>query len=433
MTARSARDRSGAVLSVVLVALLVLVGLLGPVRVARADLVPPPAPVIAGPPAGGSGAADGVWPAPPAVAAPVYLLLDVETGQVLVAERADERRPVASTVKVLTALTVLDRADLTEVVTAGDEVLGLEGASVQLRPGDQWTVEQLLLGLLIRSGNDAAEALAAHLAGGTPAFVALMADDAAALGLPVGPGGVQLYSPSGLDDENRLSAQDLATIARAALAVDTLRPILAAPETTLPRIGTDRNRNLLIGTYPGATGVKTGFTEAAGNSLVASARRGGRELIAVVLGGGPDPQRFDDAAALLDHGFDAFRPATVVAKRTLLVAGGHRTLEAGPYDVVVPVDAVATIALPLPVRVPGAATVEGAVVVGAAVSGGGDDGAAGGRPVAVVDVTVGGTAPEAVDGAAAVGRGLVDGAYAALRAAHAEGLLGTGSGAGTSR
>jgi uncharacterized protein len=127
---------------------------------------------------------------------------------------------------------------------------------------------------------------------------------------------------------------------------------VGAPAVSLPGIGSDENRNLLVGSYPGATGVKTGFTEAAGNSLVASARRDDRELVAVVLGGGPDPERFRDAAALLDHGFTAFAPAEVSAELTLLVAGGTRTVTVEPATVTAPAGASVVVDLPLPSRAP---------------------------------------------------------------------------------
>lgn len=363
---------------------------------ASAQPVPPPEPVIVGIPDG--------WPTAPDVDVPIHVLVEGSTGQVLSAERADERRAVASTVKVLTALSAVARSDADDVVTVGAEV-EVDGSSVELEPGDRWTVEQLVAGLLVRSGNDAAEALAVHVGGDLDGFLDLMAEDATALGLPVAPGEVVLSSPSGLGDANRLSASDLAVVARAALADPVLRPVLAVPEVTLPGVGTVPNRNELIGALAGATGVKTGFTEAAGSSLVGSATRDGREIVVVVLGGGPDPERYTDAATLLDHGFSATAPVAVDARRTLLVAGGRQVLEVPTTEVTVPTGATAEVVLPAVGRL---ATDP---VVTAPLEVAGDE-------VAALTVTTSGTVPEPVDGAAAIGRGAVDGIHTALRAAH---------------
>jgi serine-type D-Ala-D-Ala carboxypeptidase (penicillin-binding protein 5/6) len=359
---------------------------------AAADLAPPPDPVIDQLPAS--------WPQAPEVTSPVHLLVDAVTGQVLAEQRADERRSVASTIKMLTALAAADRLELDQVVEIGDEVIGVPGASVELEPGERWTVGDLLAGILVRSGNDAAEAVAVAAAGDEAGFLELMEDTARDVGVDLA---TPLLSVSGLEDDQQLSASDLATLARVLLADPELRVIVGAEEVTLPGREPDENRNLLVGDYPGATGVKTGFTEAAGNSLVGSARRGDLELVVVVLGGGPDPERFQDAAALLDHGFESFAPLELSAASTLLVAGGERLLEVSDTAVVVPTGADAEIDLPVPVRAPEEDAVAASVVV---------DGAS----VASIEATVTGAAPTPVDGAAALGRAVADGAYAALRA-----------------
>lgn len=383
-----------------------------------AGLVGPPAAVAAQEASGGAGAAQpaatsdrpslptpvlpgvpAAWPPPPAVAAPVYLLVDVATGQVLAEQGADEPRPVASTIKILTALTVLDLMEPDADVHVGPEVLDVPGASGSLLPGDVRPVRELLAILMVRSGNDVAEALAVAAAGDRDRFLEAMDATARRLGLPPR----AFVSPSGLDDDQRLTARELAVLAVAALRDPVLAPLLALPEVTDPRAGIQANRNELIGTYPGATGVKTGFTAAAGNSLVASARRADRELVAVVLGAGEDPERFEDAAALLDHGFDAFAPVTLTAGHDLAVAGGAVTFTAGPVLLVVPADAAAELWLPLPVRVPESDLVATILVDGAAVG--------------QVEVARSDRLPDPARGDAAVGRALADGAYAALRAA----------------
>jgi serine-type D-Ala-D-Ala carboxypeptidase (penicillin-binding protein 5/6) len=359
---------------------------------AHADRVPPSEPAIAGPVAG--------WPEAPEVTAEAFVLVDAETGQVLAEQRSRQRRPVASTIKVLTALTVLDRADVDDVVEVGDEV-EVGGASVGLEPGDEWTIEQLLDGLLIRSGNDAAEALAAHVAGDLDAFIELMAQDAAALGLE----DLTLTSVSGLDDGNLLSAADLASLARVALDDEQLRPLLGRARSSLPGVGEVVNRNELLEAYPDATGVKTGYTQAAGYSLVASARRDGRELVAVVLASDEDPARFQDAAALLDHGFEDYRSETMSTAIHLLVGGGAHEVSVPAAPVVVPSDAAVALALGPPAR-----PEPGSLSVGLEVDG---------EVLGTVTGDVG-EGPEPVTGGAVLGRALADGAYAGMRAATAE-------------
>jgi D-alanyl-D-alanine carboxypeptidase len=348
------------------------------------------------------------WPDAPAdaVGAQAYVLMEAATGQVLAERDGSQRRPVASTVKILTALTVIERAELTEQVTVGDEVAGVSGSGVGLVPGQTWTVEQLLDALIARSGNDAAEALAVHVAGDHDGFIAMMRDDLTRLGLD----GVTIVSPSGLDDDNRLSARDLGTIARAALSDPRLRPLFARQRVLLPSVGRVETRNLLLTSYEGATGLKTGFTEAAGNSLVASATRDGRELIAVLLGSGEDPARFEEAATLLDLGFEAYRLDELTASLRFAVAGGAVLLEIEPTPVTVPQDLTADLRLPLTARPP-AGDVEVEVLI---------DQVRYGTVPGTLDE---GERPVAVGGGAAVGRAAVDGAYAALRAAAATGVL----------
>lgn len=363
--------------------------------VAPAPLRPPPQlvePVV--PPAPG-------WPEPPAATATAYVLLDVETGQVLAERDADTRRPVASTVKVLTALTVLRRADPDDVVEIGQEVAAVGGAGVGLDPGERWTVRQLLDGLVVRSGNDAAVALAVHVAGTVEEFVSLMRADAEALGLE----GLALASPSGLEDANRLSARDLAVVTRAALADPAFRRIAASPDVTLPGLGTQPSRNELLGVYPGATGVKTGFTEAAGYSLVASAERDGRQLVAVVLDSRDADARFDDAARLLDHGFDAFTRREVDLEARVREAGRWTDLRAGPLVLLVPRTDPEGLRID-PLTTPEVAALPDEVTL-----------AYEGEVLARLDVQRASGPRDPATGGAAVGRFLVDRVYAGLRAA----------------
>ncbi len=294
------------------------------------------------------------WPEAPPATAVSYLLLDAATGQVLAERRADELRPVASTVKVLTALTTLRRTRPGDLVTVGTEVNGVGGASVGLAPGAVWTVEQLLDGLIARSGNDAATALAVHVAGSVPAFVQLMREDASSLGV----GEMVLQTPSGLTDRNRLSARQLAIITRAALADPAFRVIAARDIVDLPGSGPRETRNELLARYPDATGVKTGFTDAAGYALIGSAERGGRELVAVVLGSVSSDARFDDAAALLDFGFDAFAATSVGGTIAIRHPGGTVTTPVPETAFVAPAtSSVLAVSAAVPAEGTGRATV----------------------------------------------------------------------------
>ncbi len=230
---------------------------------------------------------------PPAVSAPAALLIDLDAKQTLFALRPHDPLPPASTVKLMTALVVLQRAKLTDRTTVSAEAAGTPGSRMELAPGETLTVHDLLYGLLLPSGNDAAVALAEHVAGDEAAFVALMNETAATLGLKE----THFTNPHGLDDaEQRTSAADLAQIAQAGLAYPALAEIVATDTATVAG-RTLQNTNLLLGLYRGADGVKTGTTAAAGECLVASVTRSGHRLLLVVLG---SRDRYADATALLD-------------------------------------------------------------------------------------------------------------------------------------
>jgi len=363
-------------------------------------LEPGPTPSIAGPSPG--------WPRPIGMEATAFVLLDTSTGQVLAERSAEQRRPVASTVKVLTALTALERVDLDEQVTVGEEVAGVPGSGVGLEPGDTWSVQELVDGIIARSGNEAAEALAVHVAGSRDAFLRLMEEDAAAIGVQ----GLELVSVSGLDDDNLLSAMDLALISQAALDHDVLGPILAQRQVTIPGEGTVTSRNLLLASYPEATGVKTGFTTAAGNSLIGSAAREDRELIAVILDAGDDPGRFEAAGRLLDLGFDAYSLRELSADLRFAVAGGQLRVVVDEVQLVLPRAQDAGLQLPIGARPPDRDTRVPVLVDGTEVT----------HVPAVLDRS---RAPRPAGSAEAdLGRAAVDGIYAALRARAASDAVG---------
>ena len=260
----------------------------------------------------------------PRLSAKSYILTAPEAGETLAEEAADEKRPMASTTKIMTALVVLECCPTDAVVTVPQEAVGIEGSSMYLYAGETLTVETLLLGLLLSSANDAAVALALFAAGSVAAFADRMNEKAAALGLS----GTHFVNPHGLDDpDHYTTARDLATLAAAALKNETFARIVATKTCTAPQNGTGatryfRNHNRLLRTYAGAVGVKTGYTKKSGRCLVSAARRDGLLLVAVTL---DDPADWQDHKTLFDAAFAAYAalPAPP-AQLSLPVVGGRQ-------------------------------------------------------------------------------------------------------------
>lgn len=243
--------------------------------------------------------AGGKQSAPPALSAASAILMDADSGRVLFAQNADARSRIASTTKILTGLLVCEQMELEQEVTVPREAVGAEGSSMYLTAGERLTVRELLYGLLLRSGNDAAMALAILCDGTAERFAERMNARAAQLGMTDS----HFCNPSGLDEDGHFStARDLARLTRVALRNPEFREVVGTKSVTLgTRALTNHNR--LLWSYPSANGVKTGYTRAAGRVLVSSASRGGRTLIAVTI---CDPNDWKDHAALLDYGFSAF-------------------------------------------------------------------------------------------------------------------------------
>lgn len=233
----------------------------------------------------------------PSISARHAILIDGRTGEVLFEKDADTKAYPASTTKIITALTVLNLCELYDIdiqteVTVPKEAAGVEGSSIYLKAGEKKTIENLLYGLMLRSGNDAAAALAICLGGNLDHFVEEMNKIAADLGCT----GTSFVNPSGLFDENHYTtARDLARISQKAMENDIFRQIACTKQWE-----NYFNKNKTVAQYQGGTGIKIGYTEKSGRTLVASASRGGEELICVVLS---DPNWFNDAYALMDYGF----------------------------------------------------------------------------------------------------------------------------------
>src|SRR5829696_73888 len=242
--------------------------------------------------------------APPRVQARAVILADESTGQVLFERNASAARAMASTTKVMTALLALERLDEQKVVVIGPGPPKVGEESLRLRQGERLTIRQLLLGLLVKSANDAGVALAEAVDGSEAAFVRRMNRKAAALRLSA----THYATPYGLDRPgHQTSARDLARLWEVAMRRADFRAIVAMKAARIPGIPLSLRRfvttNRLLGSYRWTVGGKTGFTNRAGRCLVASASRGGRRLVAVALG---SPNAFPDVQALFDYGFSKF-------------------------------------------------------------------------------------------------------------------------------
>ena len=228
------------------------------------------------------------------------ILMDAESGRVLYEQDIHQPRLIASITKLMTALVAAERADdLDQVVTVKGEWLGSEGSSIYLKAGEEITLRGLLYGLLLQSGNDAAMAVACHTAGSMEGFVGLMNEKAAQLGMKDS----SFANPSGLNDDDHYStAYDMALLAQACLANETVAEICATRSIT---IGTRTfvNHNKLLYLYKDCVGMKTGFTEKAGRTLVSAATRDGQTLICVTLNDGND---WNDHMKLMDYGFETY-------------------------------------------------------------------------------------------------------------------------------
>lgn len=240
----------------------------------------------------------------PAVGARAFILVDVATGAVLSEYNARAPRAIASTTKIMTALLAVERGNPDAVVTVSANAASQPGTRVNLRGGDQLTLRELLYGLMLVSGNDAAVAIAEHLAGSEEAFARLMNQRAAELGAR----DTYFVTASGLDDwvNPYSTAEDLARISLAALHNPLFRAYMYPTTWTISSPWGSRiltNSNLFVLRYPGATGVKNGWTEKAGYTLVASAWRDGREVMLVLLGADSRSALYAEAYSLMDHGF----------------------------------------------------------------------------------------------------------------------------------
>lgn len=242
----------------------------------------------------------------PQISAGQAILMDGDTGKVLYEKNADERAYPASTTKIMTALLVLETLEqydspIRQKVTIPKEAVGVEGSSLYLKEGEQIRLEDLLYGLMLCSGNDAAVALACITSGDLDLFVEQMNEKAEELHCS----NTHFVNPNGLFDENHYTTvQDMAIIAKAAMEHEDFRKIVSAPSWKADREESDYeyfyNKNKTVHQFKGGTGIKIGFTKASGRTLVASSSRNGKDLICVVMSA---PNWFNDAYTLMEYGF----------------------------------------------------------------------------------------------------------------------------------
>ena len=271
-------------------------------------------------------------PEPPGVSARSAVLIEGVSGRILYDKNKDTQMYPASTTKIMTALLAVESAEDSEIaetpeseaeeflkrkVCVADEAIGAEGSSIYLKKGESVSLEDLLYGMMLRSGNDAALAAAIDIGGSVEDFTQMMNERASSLGMK----NTHFCNPNGLHDEKHVStAYDMALLAREAMKHDVFRQIAGTKVWNASRDGADNynyfyNKNKAIFQYEGATGIKIGYTKAAGRCLVASAQKNGMELIAVVL---DDPNWFQDAYALFDYGYARYNNVKICDAEKLL-------------------------------------------------------------------------------------------------------------------
>ena len=229
------------------------------------------------------------------------VLYQPENDIFLYSKSADTKMPMASTTKIMTALVALDGTSLQDTVIIDERAVGVEGSSAYLKAGEVLTIEELLYALLLQSANDAAVAIACHVAGDVDAFALLMNDKAKDLGLFC----TNFTNPHGLDDkEHYTTARELAIITAEAMKNESFRKITSTYKKTFStedRTRTYVNHNKMLLNYEGCIGVKTGYTQRSGRCLVVAAERNGLEFISVTLDA---PNDWSDHTKLLDYGYD---------------------------------------------------------------------------------------------------------------------------------
>lgn len=278
----------------------------------------------------------------PQTRAQAAIVVDGATGEVLYQSRPDARRAIASTTKLMTALLVLERAEPGAVLRAADYDAAPVESQIGLRRGERMAVADLFEALMLESANDAAVTLAEGVAGSREAFVDEMNARARELGLD----DTRYVDPIGLDEDNRSSARDLATLTRLLLRNDRFAEVVDRPTAVLEtgaRRRVVRNRNRLVARQPFVDGVKTGHTRRAGYVLVGSATGRGKQVVSVVLGEPSEAARDDDSLALLRYGIDQYRRVPALRAGRVVRRADVRWFDDAEAALVTPGDVALTV------------------------------------------------------------------------------------------
>ncbi|MDD3168569.1 MAG: D-alanyl-D-alanine carboxypeptidase [Eubacteriales bacterium] len=256
--------------------------------------------------------------APPAVSAQNAIMIEVNSGEVLFEKNADQKSYPASITKIMTALLAIENGSPDKPVKISENAAGVEGSSIYLAPGEKISLRDLVYGLMLRSGNDAAIAIAEEIGGSKSSFVIMMNKRAREMGAC----NTNFVNPNGLHDpEHYTTARDMAMISKAAMKNPEFKKVASTKSWVTDR-GEGKynyfyNKNKVVYQYDGGTGIKIGYTKAAGRTLVASSERNGMELICVVMNA---PDWFRDTYALMDFAYQQYE--------TRMIAQGQRPIKA---------------------------------------------------------------------------------------------------------
>ena len=267
--------------------------------------------------------------ATPDVSAQSAILIEKNSGRILYSKSADLRLPIASTTKIMTALCALEYCDINMTVTISDTASGVEGSSMYLETGEKMTIKELLYGLMLSSGNDAAVAISEAT---ECDFIQLMNETADKIGAK----NTHFTNPNGLpDDEHYSTCSDMARITAYAMQNPDFCEIVCTKSYRIegegkayPRVLV--NHNKLLNAYDGCIGVKTGFTKAAGRCLVSAAERDGMTLICVTLNA---PNDWNDHKSMFDYGFSNYKYKAIVQKDTPITEISIENADSGPVSV----------------------------------------------------------------------------------------------------
>ncbi|MDD2189711.1 MAG: D-alanyl-D-alanine carboxypeptidase [Eubacteriales bacterium] len=248
--------------------------------------------------------------APPVISAQNAILIEANSGEVLYEKNAEEKAYPASITKIVTALLAIENGDPKKMAKISGNAAGIEGSSIYLEKGELISLQDLIYGLMLRSGNDAAIAISEEIGGSTEEFVAMMNKRVKELGAV----NTNFMNPNGLHNtEHYTTAKDMAIISKAAMKNAEFKQVAAAKSWVTDR-GDGKynyfyNKNKVVYQYDGGTGIKIGYTKAAGRTLVASSERNGMELICVVMNA---PDWFQDTYKLMDYAYNQYETATII-------------------------------------------------------------------------------------------------------------------------